>query len=291
MKKRLIITFILIYLFYPISVALACNPAPPTVVIECDIPQEIFETETTFLDDQYSVQARDEGGRHIIYKDGAQLGIVDKTSITIWGVPDKVFFVANEICQNDFDPLIPAFTEKAQKWAKDYRYFLDGSLIFTPYSDKKIARINQENRNLLSCTYTKSEVVNNWLITMNTTQDYCYGAPSIIGGCPIDIVIIAPLHFLLHLIQSPSLSTLPYWVTISLLIALLVYLGNKGELHQILRLNRASVIILLLGVPLFLVIMWSRLDVTLSYLAIYYLLATLIVYFTKQVRKRVFSKN
>lgn len=115
-------------------------------------------------------------------------------------------------CDEDLTSVLPTFEQEIGKWL-DYRNnkrgaFLDGDLVFEPYSTDRDSELRQKKNSLLSCSYEEYKHIGDWLIIFETSRPYCYDFWYAPGACPS--VILSLGHFLFYLVANFNLNALPY---------------------------------------------------------------------------------
>lgn len=166
------------------EVALACSPVPPLVQVECsNAANQIF-----------------------VRSDNVHQKLTDIATV----------------CNEDMTPAMDEFEQSIAEWInpKDRRLFLDGNLIFTPYSVAKEADMQKGRNDLLSCHYEDYKHVGGWLIIMETGRPYCGTLWYTAGSCPA--VIFSLSSFLIYLVINPSLTDMPYLIGFAVLVVLVI---------------------------------------------------------------------
>ncbi len=195
-SARITIAILVSLLSY--EVAQACSPAEPMIWVKCSNTQvpilsnrqprsgeAITETRNLWLEDTY-----------------------------------KNLSKVVAICNENLRPVINVAREKIQSWVNNRkRTFLDGDLIFEPYSSMREMQLQKGKNDLLSCSYEEFERIDNWLVITKTSRAYCQDFWYSPGACP-DIIFSLSL-FLIFLAINPNLTTLPYLILFIVMIALL----------------------------------------------------------------------
>ncbi len=218
------------------SIVYACSPVEPTILIRCS---------------NMEVRIGPNSGR----MDTETYGDMQKKRVKET-INDLLAIVPN--CEEDLTPVLESFKQDITTWL-DYENkrgaFLDGDLILEPYSAEKEAELSKEKSNLFPCGYAEYKHIGNWLIIFKTSRPYCHTYWFASGMCPS--VIFSLGHFFFYLVANFSMTTLPYFVALLIVGALMIYawwafIKNRPKLNQR-RIVSLSFIIFI--VELFLIIM------------------------------------
>ena len=235
-KYTYIPSIVLSAAFLTFSIAYACSPVEPTILIRCSNMEVSIGPNSGRLDGETY--------------EGMQKRWVKETI-------DNLLAIAPD-CEEDLTPVLESFQQDVTIWL-DYENkrgaFLDGDLILEPYSVEKEGELSTEKSNLFSCSYREYKHIGNWLIIFETSRPYCHTYWFAAGMCPS--VIFSLGHFFFYLTANFSLATLPHFI--GLLIAgstttyaWWIFLKNRPKLS---RLKIISLSIVVLIVELFLIVM------------------------------------
>lgn len=178
--------------------------------------------------------------------------------------------------------------QEVQLWKDGWKgYFRGGSLTITPYDAQEETTVQRANANLLSCGYSETRRVGDWLLIDNTSRTYCHLEP-FTPCCLCPDLRLSIFEFIIYLVSHPQVASLPYLGVFVLLIGAFVLLIRRlirqKELWMFFR-PRASTILLTL--PIALICIWLFLAASIDLIGwtiVAYLLASTIMYYAKKRR-------
>jgi len=224
---------------------------------------------------------------------GANTAIIEK---------QEILDALNVLCAGGIEDIKPIFTQEIERKISGKElggFFVDGDIIFEPYSQSREFELTNQKSEFEKCRYFDFKRAGNWLIVSEETRNYCY-VKSEFWKC--DSKVISQPKFFLFLLTNPSNATLPhflplllkYLLTTTLIIGAIVSIVKIKELRHSLKpswFNIITTLVLSVSTLLFYANygIWyvsATRNIALYHIGGYYLISSLVKYIYLKIKSR-----
>lgn len=196
-------------------------------------------------------------------------------------------------CDIGSDPGLLA--REVQRWKNEWKgYFLARGLAIMPYDSQQERAMQRANAALLSCWYSETKHIGSWLVSEETTRDYCHLEP-FTRCCLCPHLRLSLFEFAISLVSHPQVSGLPYLAVLACILGGLVFLVRKlvkqGALREFIQPRVSTVVLTVICAMVFIWWFIASLIDLIGWIILAYLLASSIMYAKKKRRAVEASSN